>query len=1234
MVLGESQEIEWEKHLVSAAGREMVVYRPSDTEYDDMPALIDDDDIPDPRWKHMSRKISAYMSIFFACDSLFALKKARRYDRRETYIGERVERLWAGEPYRNFDYLDLGLSQALAGYHISYDVCCHFKKHPSPPRHQLPLLATPQLPLLLGRMSDDTLDPAFEENIGLKRRRVGDDKEPAAKCRVKADDDEHTAADTLLEMAAQWASDTTLGSDAPSRSSTPSLAKIAEGGGPPSLTVTEVVSQIAEESEGPAEDAAAAADRLCKTCCYDMHICLPAHLLEEYTTEWTACTLEESALHERHPINCGSCGTVVGAVGSRKPEVSTLVCCQCKDGMRCQSCCIDDHAALPLHEVKMWNGRYWEEFRLQDIGYVYDMGHEGRACGRPAEVISSLLVIDIWGCHSIRRRFRSSRFIDTHVGVEGKDPASSQIIGDCGIFISDDGERVTEHLLNPTHKKRRTRLNPDALDDALAKWIPVAEGDCDLSDTTRLDSVSGGSTESKKRKAYSSSDNLMSEFPAVQQSLLEETLWMHGLGHSYRSQKCVLCQESVGPTAKGEGQRHFFRCGDCGTFLQCQECCLKRHALTLLHFLEEWGGGCWTRTTLAELGLVYQLGHEGGRCKFPHPFIRSLTMIETSGIHEIKYRFCACRRSDHSSNLKQFLRNGWYPASFTDPDTCATFKSLDLFRLLNVVTNINARDFITTLERLTDATSKTGLKWIPDRYKGFLRMARQWAFLQRLRRSAHCYDPRGIVATTKGECIPKCWTCPAYDFLPIGPSAEGLTDIYFRLILAMDTNFKMKNRIRAREHNDPSLGPGWGAFVELKAYQKHLKKYMAEKDISTCIAFAALTQKDTRNTAGLRVSGVGGCVCAWHECMRPNGLGDLQKGERYANMDYILTSAVAGFDGKQLTLSYDIACQWKRNLAERMKRLPKELQLDLDAIDIDTGLPVWHALAHEDICATVNSLNYIPGVGRTDGEGVERLWAWLNACSYATKEMGLGNRADTVKDKLDAHNFLKNIGQADALRRKLIVAIAERARQVASFKEINKSIPAEKHAEWQKQIDAFIEDRSCTSPYTHANTSGPTEAEIRATLKKKEQEEAKGGCAPLHATSATAFLLAGLQLEEIQRRIRAQLALPRLTADRESKIHEFCIAFMAKLQKFRELQVAYTPGAVWSLEAEERQWEAAIPAPSAEAIRLWLPSELPEAERTGSGCQRNVVEMEVALHEGQCSNALVVIRIFCIVNTI
>jgi hypothetical protein len=53
----------------------------------------------------------------------------------------------------------------------------------------------------------------------------------------------------------------------------------------------------------------------------------------------------------------------------------------------------------------------------------------------------------------------------------------------------------------------------------------------------------------------------------------------------------------------------------------------------------------------------------------------------------------------------------------------------------------------------------------------------------------------------------------------------------YRLILALDANFKMKNRIRAHEHDDPSLGPGWGAFVEPTRYKKHLRGYVAEKDV-------------------------------------------------------------------------------------------------------------------------------------------------------------------------------------------------------------------------------------------------------------------------------------------------------------------------------------------------------------------------------------------------------------------
>lgn len=110
---------------------------------------------------------------------------------------------------------------------------------------------------------------------------------------------------------------------------------------------------------------------------------------------------------------------------------------------------------------------------------------------------------------------------------------------------------------------------------------------------------------------------------------------------------------------------------------------------------------------------MYQLGHGGLPCGFPEAVERTLTVVDTTRIQEINYRYCKCARSDTANNLVQLLRNGWYPASKTDPDTAATYAVLDLYRLLNVVGNVNSRDFITSLERLTDASASTGMNWVP-----------------------------------------------------------------------------------------------------------------------------------------------------------------------------------------------------------------------------------------------------------------------------------------------------------------------------------------------------------------------------------------------------------------------------------------------------------------------------------------------------------------------------------------
>ncbi|KAJ7030565.1 hypothetical protein C8F04DRAFT_1263687 [Mycena alexandri] len=814
--------------------------------------------------------------------------------------------------------------------------------------------------------------------------------------------------------------------------------------------------------------------------------------------------------------------------------------------------------------------------------------------------------------------FRASRFIDTSFKVHGETAEQSTRTGDRGILISDDGEQRAETLRNITYKKRRLRLRPSKLNDSLAQWIPVPEdktGELNEELRATLNGISA-TDEGRKRKLYVTSDHPMHEFQGVQQDFLNELLRLCGLGDSIDDPECALCHLKLNPKATAPVDEHaaqedgtvsappaetpvdrrIFRCSDCGEFLQCKQCCLGRHAWTPLHLLKLWKDGCWEDDTLKNIGLIYQLGHQGAPCLTPNPTIRLMVVLDTTGIHQIHYRQCGCDRSDQMNPRQELLRNAWFPASAIDPDTCATLRVLEAFRLYNVIGNLNCHDFVTAQERKTSALGSTGVVKMPDRYREMLRMARQHSFLTIAKRNALAHAPGVWRQLSRG----RWWR-----------DVEAKYRYLYRTILALDANFKLKNRIRTHEREDPPLAPGWGAWVDPMRYKEHLKQYIAENDASTCIAFAALTQKDTRHTDGLRVSGVGAAVCARHECVRPNGLGDLQKGERYANMDFIAMSAVAGFDGMELTFSYDIACQWGKNLRERVKKLPEDLRLDFEAILFQTGLPVWHASSHEAECTNMNSLSFLPGVGKTDGEGIERLWAELNAFAYHTKQMGLGHRADSLEDKINYHNFMKNLGLGDILRRKLLVAIAEREKQVAAWKEVNKSIPTEVRAAWQERVDAFLADRTAPNPYLISAKDGLSEADIRAALKADKVEAASKGTTPLHGTSATAFLTAGLQLEDTQRRIKAEIAGTTLvTANRESEIQESRLAFLSKLRVFRGLQEVYTPAAIRAVERLERNRNPDAAAVKAENIKLFLPSDLTEAE------------MEAKLREAQCGDAV------------
>ncbi|KAK7027809.1 CxC2 domain-containing protein [Favolaschia claudopus] len=563
---------------------------------------------------------------------------------------------------------------------------------------------------------------------------------------------------------------------------------------------------------------------------------------------------------------------------------------------------------------------------------------------------------------------------------------------------------------------------------------------------------------------------------------------------------------------------------------------------------------------------------------------REMVVMHFPNIHTVRYRYCGCDVSDRANNLQQLLRNGWYPAT-------------------------------TTLERSSDVA---GLHSVPDRYKSFGLMSRQYAFLKRLMRAGRGHDDRGVDGTQPGECAVLCWACP-HDGMNL---PEGWRDVapefqfLFILIVAMDANYRLRNRLRLNEKDDPPLGSGWGYLVEETEYHEHLRGYVGEEDVSTCVAFQALLQKDTRVTTGLRCSGVGGVVCARHEVVRPQGIGDLQKGERYANMDYVLLSSLLGITAMFLAISYDIACQWRVKFPQRMKEMPERLKLDLAKITLLFALPVWHAAAHERSCQVQNSLSYTVGVGRTDGEGVERVWSRLNPLAWATREKGRGARADTIEDEVDYLNFEKNINLGTTLPRKLVVAIDERERQVAGFKQVDETLDNETRKEWQAIIDGWQRDRTSKNPYAPADeTREFSSAAIRVQLAQEELDEAGAGEGKLHATSMSSFLVAGLQLETHQLRIRRELKGRPLLLRR---------SFFVKLGRFRKVQGLYMPEAADQLLEDEERRDPELMPPLAEDVKIYLPSELPGNRR--EGCSEKLREREARLRRGVLTDSVAKLR--------
>ncbi|KAF9470579.1 hypothetical protein BDN70DRAFT_777251, partial [Pholiota conissans] len=521
---------------------------------------------------------------------------------------------------------------------------------------------------------------------------------------------------------------------------------------------------------------------------------------------------------------------------------------------------------------------------------------------------------------------------------------------------------------------------------------------------------------------------------------------------------------------------------------------------------------------------------------------------------------------------------------------------LRLFHLLSLTSKVSTYDFYRALERLSDNTGTCTPK---SRYRQLLRVSLQWRHLKMLKRGGRGHDEAGVAGTKDGELAVQCPSCPhpginlPADWRDVPEDKKFL----YRLLLCMDANFRLKNQLVSNYSQDPGLGTGWAYMVRTKPYEAYVLSKATDDDISSCVAFLAIALALTRFSAGLRYTGVGGVFCGRGEMFMPIGVGNLQKGERYANMDYILG--------------------W-----------PQEIRIS-PQINMVPLILKFHEPAHNDKNHEQYSFNLAIGMGNSDGEVPERAWAGHNGLGNATKTQGPGSRHDVLDDHFGFWNWKKYHNMGNTLIRRYKSAVMERNKQVEAHRGFTESLPERLVAEWEAMCAAWDVDKvpkSAPNPYVVAS-SGMTQAKLREELRKEEMENgADSDCLP-HATGPADFIRMGLELEDSQRKVRALLNEHLNTPKnlRGPSLKERRTHLTKSIKEWEVIQAIYMPGLLQYRLQSGKGGAIWNDNPNPEDIELVLPSRISTDHRETT-CVEGLSQLESRFRDAQCHDALEALR--------
>ncbi|KAJ7474959.1 hypothetical protein FB451DRAFT_1397828 [Mycena latifolia] len=761
------------------------------------------------------------------------------------------------------------------------------------------------------------------------------------------------------------------------------------------------------------------------------------------------------------------------------------------------------------------------------------------------------------------------------------------------VFTSSDGRRAhtTSALLDA-----QPEVQPYHKDDFATNAARESKDfSYDLGDTSLIPEHSkpanDGIVWTAPKKRYENSDFPMSTWAEHRDTCVDELLRLEGRGDASVYSACSGCDEAA-PRFRCEHQA----CFGCGMF--CQSCIVLRHQVLPTHLIQEWNGSFFERRGLNELGLVIQLGHPAGySCDTAHPGHELFVLIDVTGIHTIKLMFCNC--DGRISDAQQLMRVCWWPATWKDPQMCTTFAVVRLFQLLNCQGKLLAHDFLRSLELLTN---NDGLNPLPDRRRAFRHIVRQYR----------------VNGTAQGELALECRACPqdgknvpdGWRDIDWSAMPEDLRYKYF-LFLAQDCNFRLINWNVGKEGKDPIIGDGLGYFVNNEKYAEFLRAHVSEEEISTCSGFQAMFLANRKRVKGLRSN----------------------LGERYCNMDFILGSALLNAVIFYLILFYDIACQYGKNFWSRMAVLPAGFMIVVaEQVRVWFKVPNFHLPPHKPPCHLPYSFHWMWGAGRTHGETVEQNWEFTNGAAASTKMMGVGTRHSTLEDLFGFHNWRRLVAWRSIFTSRMAENVKEGQVHRDAFDAFDEALRGSGPElvagwkEWVHEWEAEQHTDNADSPF-ELKEKVMTMKEIRLKLAKEELVRSGEGVEVEREDTPSTFVMMGLEIEESQRHLAIDVKATATPTDTQALDFLKRRGTLVKhIRAFRKLQRTYMPNMRRFLTQSQRAlWDAEAER-DAEAVRLFLPSDIADEKRRQKACAEGLPAVERELREAEAHEALEALR--------